>query len=176
MKIEQLAPHEKVVLVTGDRDWDDLETVVTVFSEFTPNTVVVHGYANGLDTIADVVARDMQLRVIPCPAHWRHNERKCVEVWGPCPVDCCEVVGRPAGVLRNHMMYDAYHPAVVHGFHNNILNSKGTRDMLKYSMKRNTPSWLHTSRGEQILNPTLTKPRESKKLQNIEENDWFYFE
>jgi hypothetical protein len=174
MRVEVIHPHEIVTLVTGDRVWDNLETVVTVFSGFEPNTVVVHGYAKGADTVADVVAQEMGFRVVRCPAHWRHNERKVVEVWGPCPIDCTQVIGRPAGNIRNRWMLDNYHPGSVVGFHDHIMNSKGTKDMLTYAQQKNVPTILYNSKGERFFDPPLTKRTRQANLRTVAESDLFF--
>lgn len=172
-KIVTLPENSYVILVTGDRNWDDENTVRRVLNLYNrPNAVVVHGYANGLDTIAHNIALELGMGVVPCPAHWRHNEPKCVKIWGPCSVDCMEVIGRPAGAIRNRWMYQTYRPHIVLGFHNDIMTSRGTKDMLKVSRGHGTQTWLFTSNGDEIENPVLTKPRVSKKLQkSVEKPD-----
>jgi hypothetical protein len=165
-KIIKIPDDAFVILATGDRNWDDEVTVRKVLNFYaqTERVIIVHGYAKGLDTIVHNVALELNMGVIPCPAHWRHNEPKCVKIWGPCPIDCMEIVGRPAGAIRNRWMYQTYPPNVVIGFHNDIMTSKGTKDMLKVSMKGGTETWLYTSNGEEIENPPLTNARKSKKI------------
>jgi hypothetical protein len=164
MFIETLPDDAFVVLVTGDRNWTDLLTVATRLSQLPSNPVIVHGWAVGLDTVVDVVAHELGFRVIRCPAHWRHNEKKCVEVWGVCDVDCKEIVGRAAGAIRNHFMFDKYHPKIVLGWHDNIQESKGTKEMLTYAQKRGAETWLYSTHSEPIQNPPLTKRAKSGKI------------
>jgi hypothetical protein len=167
-KIEAVSPEEVIILMTGDRKWDDIETMYTVFRTFPANTVLVHGYAVGADTVAKIVCEELGLRSIACPAHWRHNEPKCIEVWGLCPPDCNEVVGRPAGVIRNKWMFDTYRPTVVHGFHNDIQSSRGTKDMLKYARKMKCDYWLHTSTEQWLHAPALTKPKVTDTIHPVD--------
>jgi hypothetical protein len=174
MLIEQLPENAYVVLVTGDRLWTDLASVAHRLQTLPPETVIVHGYAKGLDTIVDVVARELGFRVIRCPSHWRHNDPKCVEVWGACPEDCAEVVGRPAGMIRNHKMLDSYHPRLVLAFYDNIIDSKGTKGMLKYAQKKKVENWLYTSSGEIIQSPPLTTPRRSRTFKKKPLVDTFF--
>lgn len=176
MIVEVLPDDAYIVLFTGDREWLHVEPVARAMETLPSNTVVVHGWAKGLDTVADIVANAMGFRVIRCPAHWRHNEPKCVKVWGHCPVDCKELEGRPAGAIRNHKMYDTYHPVKVIGFHENILESKGTKEMLKYAQKKNCETWLYTRDDDPIQNPRLTKPRESNKLPKSSADLFFKFD
>jgi len=55
------------VLVTGSRQWRDIETVDKVLSTFPPGTTIVHGCASGLDAIARSVAIRLGLVV---EDHW----------------------------------------------------------------------------------------------------------
>ena len=158
MKRESIAPYERVILVTGDRKWSKLEYVAEWIDRtfrWYEHPVLVHGYADGLDTVAGVAAQLLGYRVVRCPAHWRHNERRCVEVWGPCEDDCRECEGRAAGAIRNHAMLDTYHPVIVVGFHENIQESKGTKEMLNYAQKKYVETELHDGSGKVARNPKL---------------------
>lgn len=171
--IETIHPNEYVALATGDRLWDDFETVERVISKFSMNTVFVHGYADGLDCMVEVVAKELGYRTIKCPAHWNHHYRRWIEVHGPCAADCKDVCGRPAGVLRNKWMLDVYNPDIVIAFHNNIISSKGTKDMLKRARKCGKENWLYTSNGIKITNPDLDKTKPKRKKVELESFfDW----
>jgi hypothetical protein len=167
MLVETIPSGSFVALYTGDRKWTALEPVVKSLQILPSNAIVVHGWADGLDTVVDVAATEMGFRVIRCPAHWRHNVKKCVQVWGSCDVDCKEIVGRAAGPIRNHSMYDNYHPHIVNAFHDDIKNSKGTLEMATYALKRGTPVQLHTTYNnpEGIPFQLLTGSGKSAKLQ-----------
>lgn len=160
--ISEILPDEIVVLATGDRAWDDLPTVARIVDRFPLNTVFVHGYADGLDCCVDVVASALGYRTIKCPSHWNHKCKRWIEIHGPCPDDCKKICGRPAGVLRNKWMLETYHPTSVIGFHNDILSSTGTKDMLKRAMRANIETTLFTSTGEEIPNPQLGQKRKKK--------------
>jgi SLOG family YspA-like protein len=176
MKIEALQPSDVVILITGDRLWNDMQTIANVFATFPSQTVIVHGYARGADTMADIMAATLGIRRVRCPAHWQHNEAKCIEVWGRCDSRCNEVIGRAAGIIRNHSMFDAYVPVVVHGFHNNLDESRGTKDMLKYAQKAGVETWLHTS-TQQFQEIDLLANNKSKKSEtSVNPSDFFSFE
>jgi hypothetical protein len=174
--IQPIFENEQVVIATGDREWTEIEIVYNALSQFPTNTVFVHGYADGLDCIVDVVASDIGFRVIRCPAHWNHRYYRWIEVYGECLDNCTQVCGKPAGVLRNKYMLDTYLPWTkeVLGFHNNILSSRGTKDMLKRSQKAGLKTTLYNALGEKIENPKLTKERQYRKLKEIPAAELFF--
>jgi hypothetical protein len=113
------------VLVTGDRNWDDTETVLQRLLALPSDTVLVHGDARGLDRIAGEIGRHLGFTVHPEPANWlKHGHR--------------------AGPIRNRRMYNEYKPTLVLAFHSDIDNSRGTRDMVRYVLKTDTPIELFT--------------------------------
>jgi hypothetical protein len=113
------------VLVTGDRNWDDTETVLQRLLELPNDTVLVHGDARGLDRIAGEIVKHLGFTVYSEPANWSKY-------------------GRSAGPIRNRIMYDVYQPTLVLAFHSDIANSRGTRDMVRYVLKTDTPIELFT--------------------------------
>ena len=50
---------------------------------------------------------------------------------------------KAAGHIRNQQMLTEGKPTLVLAFHNNIMGSKGTRDMIKISMKAEVPVYLN---------------------------------
>ena len=114
-----------VVLVTGDRNWDDPEIVLQRLLLLPADTILVHGAARGLDTMADVIACHLGFTVYSEPANW-------------------QLYKKSAGPIRNRHMYDTYKPDLVLAFHNNINGSRGTKDMVEYVLETNTPIELFT--------------------------------
>jgi hypothetical protein len=101
------------VLVTGDRNWTDVEKVAAVLSKLPSDTVLVHGAARGADTIAGVVGEALGFKVIPVPADWNKH-------------------GRAAGPIRNRAMLRDHGPFdLVCVFHPDLAASKGTADMVE---------------------------------------------
>ena len=136
--IKQEIPNGSyIVLVTGSRHWDNIDAIRREFALLPKNTVVVHGACRGADSRADMVADECGFRTIPCPSHWKHSDEIWSLVYGPCEPDCKEVVGKAAGVIRNHFMLDTYLPALILAFHDNISKSRGTGDMVRYAIKKN---------------------------------------
>ena len=127
------------ILVTGDRNWQDYTTIAAAFVEVlvewdtsTYDILLIHGAAKGADSLAGMIGQLWGMQVDSNPAHWRHTDE--------CPPDCQEMVGKPAGVIRNQKMLDK-HPdirlALV--FHSDLSKSKGTKDMVRRLEKHNIP-------------------------------------
>ena len=135
------------ILVTGDRKWSGLSVMAEVLSEYPKGTTLIHGYASGADTMADVIGQELGFEIIRCPAHWSHNCKLWVEVYGECPPDCKEMFGRPAGVIRNQFMLEKHNPELILAFHNDIDNSRGTKDMVRRAQKRGIPFKLYDESG-----------------------------
>jgi hypothetical protein len=121
------------LLITGDRNWTDVESVRRVLGRLKPGDIVVHGAARGADSIAGSVARNLQLTEQRFPALWGAHER-----FGPVPCRCAlaNPTCRAAGVRRNQQMLDEASPDYVIFFHRDLANSRGTRDMVGRALKR----------------------------------------
>ena len=112
-----------VIVVSGDRYLTDCPAVERLFDTLPPDTVVVHGGARGLDTLAGKAARRRGFRVeveAVSDAEWRQ-------------------LGRAAGPLRNRRMLDKWHPDRVYAFHDDMANSKGTADIVRQATDRGIP-------------------------------------
>lgn len=109
------------ILVTGDRNWTDvtlIETVLLMEKDLYKNDLqVCHGAARGADTVAGNMCKDHGIAVTAFPADWRRY-------------------GRAAGPIRNRQMLDEFKPDIVYAFHDNLEQSRGTRDMVKIARAR----------------------------------------
>lgn len=119
------------ILVTGDREWDDIERVVEALSSFPTDTIVVHGACRGADVTCAAVAESLGFVVRSYPADWRRYPRA-------------------AGPIRNQQMIDEEHLLeepidVCLAFHNDIRNSRGTADMVRRATKASVPVIINTS-------------------------------
>jgi predicted Rossmann fold nucleotide-binding protein DprA/Smf involved in DNA uptake len=107
------------VLVTGDRNWTDSEAVyaaLTAVRAVHGDILVIHGGAQGADTIAHLWALKYNSAVAVFPAQWdRHH--------------------RAAGPIRNQQMLNEMKPDEVLAFHDNIEQSRGTKDMVARARK-----------------------------------------
>jgi len=124
------------ILVTGDRNWTDGERIKNVLKCFPLNTVLIHGNARGADKIAAGIAFDLGWEIIAFSAKW-------------------EKYGKAAGVKRNREMYDTGKPDIVIAFHNDLNNSKGTKNMVKYAGKKGTYCFLVTGTSYFIDNELI---------------------
>ncbi len=127
-------PVEKYVhkiLVTGDRNWDDIPRVVEELRGYRPGTILVHGACRGADVICAAVAEALRFEVRAYPADWEKHRRA-------------------AGPIRNQQMLDVENKPeepidLCLAFHNDIDNSRGTADMLSRVDKADIPWKLCTS-------------------------------
>jgi len=104
------------VLVTGDRNYRRIDFVERELKKLPSDTIIIHGAAPGADTLAGLIAERIGLKVISFPARWH-------------------VYGRSAGPIRNQAMIDEGRPDLILAFHDNIKDSKGTKDMINKGIK-----------------------------------------
>ena len=118
------------LLVTGDRNWTNYDSIVDAFEsvcvefEVEPSEIIlVHGGQRGADLISDVCGKLLGMEVREYSAHWNHTKL--------CPKGCREMVGRPAGPIRNKKMLKE-NPDIdlALAFHPNLKESKGTSKMV----------------------------------------------
>ena len=105
------------VLVCGDRNWLNKDLVKKKLEELTDVEVVIEGEARGADTCGRIVAQELGIPVLKFPADWKQH-------------------GLAAGPIRNNQMLKEGQPDLVLAFHNNIEESKGTKHMIKISLKK----------------------------------------
>ena len=129
------------ILVTGDRNWRNATRIAAVFDMIfgerwdfygpeESSETLIEGEAMGADIISAVVW-ELKFPGWPIeryPADWNTH-------------------GRAAGPIRNTQMRKSGVDCVI-GFHNDIENSKGTRDMLRQCAKNGIPGRLFTEEGE----------------------------
>lgn len=111
------------LLVCGDRNWTDreylYESLDAVHSSYGVE-VVIEGEARGADILGRFWAKDRGIPVQPYPADWDQYKKA-------------------AGPIRNREMLNDGKPDAVIAFHPDILNSKGTRDMVNVARKAGVP-------------------------------------
>ncbi len=129
------------IVVTGDRHWDNAESVVDAFEQMVndydvipTDVILIHGAARGLDSQAAEIGELLGMDVRPYPPHWSHTDE--------CPAECKQMVGRPAGVIRNQKMLDDNTDIeVALSFHPDLSKSKGTGDMCRRVDKAGIKRW-----------------------------------
>jgi hypothetical protein len=109
------------LLVTGSRDWSDVEVIATELqfvAKKYKNVVLVSGHAIGADRIAEEIAVGLGWVVEIHEPDWKLH-------------------GQSAGFKRNTTMLDTDVQAVL-AFHKD--NSKGTADTIKKAKERKVPT------------------------------------
>ena len=81
---------------------------------------IIEGEARGADRIAGEAARFYGHTVLTFPADWNQY-------------------GKSAGSIRNRQMMNEGKPDLIVFFHNNLRQSKGTKDMVEIATKNNIP-------------------------------------
>ncbi len=99
------------ILVCGDRNWKRMDIIERELKKFLPGTVIIHGAARGADTLGGFVADKLGFKVVSFPAKWN-------------------IYGKGAGPIRNQQMIDEGKPDLVLAFHEDLNESRGTRDMV----------------------------------------------
>jgi hypothetical protein len=119
---------ERVVIVTGSRDWADSGPIYRALDDACP-TLVVEGGARGADAIARAWAKDSGVRSYSFNANWHKY-------------------GGFAGPLRNRLMLQAYPNAIVLAF---PLDGPGTKDCIEQARQMRMRVLIYPS-------PVSTKP------------------
>ena len=136
------------VIIAGGRDFTD-QTLCNkicdkVLSKHLPaNIEVVCGKAKGADTCGEIWAKSRGIKVKEMPADWNNlNTTPCrVKDNGYGPYNAL------AGTARNHAMGD-YSDALLAIWDE---SSKGTKDMINYSIKLGLKVLIFDYEGEEIL-------------------------
>lgn len=107
------------VLVCGSRYWTDVAAIRYALSSLPKDTIIIHGAANGADSIAGEIARELGFEERPYPANWTAH-------------------GKAAGPIRNSEMLMKEHlpgDPISHvlAFSKDFANSRGTKDMCQKS-------------------------------------------
>ena len=113
------------VLCCGDRHWTDYEFIHKVLLDLPSGTLIIQGCAKGADTAAANAAAILGMKVLAFPAQWSRY-------------------GRAAGPIRNTQMLDEGLPTIVFAFHDNLAESKGTRNMIDQALACGIPVKVFT--------------------------------
>jgi hypothetical protein len=107
------------ILVCGDRHYIDdrsIDIALTHLSKFIKIDLIIEGEAKGADTLGRLWAEKHGIPVEKHPANWA-------------------LYGRGAGPVRNAEMLNS-NPDVIVAFHDNLQESKGTKNMVTQALKR----------------------------------------
>ncbi|SPN79601.1 Hypothetical protein BRZCDTV_435 [Brazilian cedratvirus IHUMI] len=103
------------VLVCGDRHWSDRKFLEDYLDKINIDTLI-QGDCSGADRLAKDYAERKKIPCLSFPANWNEH-------------------GKRAGPLRNALMLKEGKPDFVVAFHDNIEESKGSKDMKNKAKK-----------------------------------------
>ena len=127
-----MVQNATIVAITGSRYWGEDRHFVAItkrLDSLSRATVIVLGDARGVDSIARAVATSLGFADI----------RRHIADWG--------AFGRRAGPIRNRAMLDE-NPQLVLAFHDDLANSRGTKDMIQAATRRGIPVEIITGEEE----------------------------
>jgi hypothetical protein len=107
------------VLVCGDRNWSDRKFLQDYLDKINIDTLI-QGDCSGADIMAKEYAGEKKITCLSFPAQWKKY-------------------GNRAGPIRNALMLEEGKPDLVVAFHDDIDNSKGTKDMKNKAKKAGLP-------------------------------------
>ena len=112
------------ILICGDRNWEHDEAIARVINDYHAflgdSLIIISGGARGADSDAAWWAKNFfRIKLIEINANWKRY-------------------GNAAGPIRNREMLDL-EPDIVLAFHNDIENSRGTKDCCREATKRGIP-------------------------------------
>lgn len=106
------------VVIAGDRNWSNFKVVENYINSLPVETTVIEGDCKGADKIAGYIASKRGMRVVKFPADWK--------------------LGYKAGPIRNRKMLDQS-PEKLVIFHNDIENSRGSKNIRNQALKLGIP-------------------------------------
>ena len=109
------------LLVCGDRNWSDYETIFNTIVYLGKVDVMIVGDATGADDLARRAAKALGIFTYP----------PFVAEWG--------IYGKGAGPIRNRRMIEEGKPNLIVAFHNDLSNSKGTQNTVELARKFGIP-------------------------------------
>jgi len=108
------------VLVTGDRNWVDSETLNIVLNsldeKYGIDAIIQGECPTGADAWARIWAKNHKIVLESFPADW-------------------DTYGKKAGPIRNQQMLEEGDPDIICAFHYDLANSRGTKDCVKRALK-----------------------------------------
>jgi len=118
------------ILVCGDRNWNDSKEghIIKSFINSLPeNIILIEGEARGADRTSRECAEKRGFsdeQILRFPANW-------------------SLYKLGAGPIRNGEMMAKGKPTHVIAYHRNLINSKGTKDMVKRSLSNCVPVFVN---------------------------------
>lgn len=123
------------VLVCGDRNWTNGVLIREKLAEIMAGPgieVVIEGEARGADSLSRLAALSLgipEARILKFPADWKAHPKS-------------------AGPIRNRKQLKEGKPDLGLAFHDDLANSKGTKDMVRCLLRAGIETHVYTQKGE----------------------------
>ena len=121
----------KKVLVCGSRNWRDRELIKAAMLRHgcSAEDILFHGNCAGADLIAEDVGMALGMHIVAFKPNWRHFKLA-------------------AGPIRNGLML-SFLPDMIIAFHDDIKNSKGTKNMVSLARTAGVRAFVHSHEDHQ---------------------------
>lgn len=139
--LERLRDPVDNIIISGDRNWQDEKIMKYVLCQLPSDTRITHGACRGADLMFASLALERNtthatgFQIVGQEANWK-------------------MYGKGAGPKRNQEMLDSCAQDMVIAFHDNIQDSKGTKNMIMLANKAKVPCYLISSRDLALLQQT----------------------
>jgi hypothetical protein len=121
-----------IVLVTGDREWDDRQEIYDWLEKFSGIKLLLQGSARGADLLSEDWARSREVPYLGVPAEWATKGKAAGPIRNAAMLHWLKIISE--GIFKIDMMPEELlsgNKVQVLAFHENIKKSKGTADMMK---------------------------------------------
>ena len=109
----------RVIFVTGDRDWSDEAALRAVLRSHKPGAWLLNGGCRGADLLAQSMAYEFGFQPVRMDAIWPYHGKKAGSVRN-------REMGKMLNILRK-----VGAAITCYACHNDLENSKGTKDMVE---------------------------------------------
>lgn len=120
------------ILICGDRNWCGNSQYGSIFDAVNSMgkvEMIITGDCKGVDSLAYKVGNALNIPVLTFFANWA-------------------LYGKAAGPIRNERMLKEGEPDIVLAFHDNVVKSKGTKNMVLQAICARVPVEFFNSKGE----------------------------
>jgi len=101
-----------IILVTGDREWDDLQTMYMQLDIFSHIRLLIHGNARGADLMAEDWAKSRAIPYLGIPAKWAAKSKAAGPIRNSEMLAWIEIVKQAQGPVVVIVQVLAFHKSI----------------------------------------------------------------